>query len=222
MNRPPVRIAVFCSGSASSFRYLYENDQNCGTLYEFVGVFSDKPGVMGLEYAKAKGIPTAALDYSAWCGERGVRRSDLAARKEYFNKVVPFLAQWNAEAIMLSGCMLLITEPLLSMFEGYMLNVHPALLSLVDEEGKRKYTGLNVVARAIQAGDPTGSTVHIVTKEADMGPIVAESSALPYSVGTDPDEHQELMKKMCDGPAFATALSRLIRDGWPQRPWQVR
>jgi phosphoribosylglycinamide formyltransferase-1 len=111
---------------------------------------------------------------------------------------------------MLSGFMLIVTDPLLSEFEGRILNVHPALLSLEDEKGKRKYTGLNVVARAMQAGDPTGSTVHIVTGEPDMGPIVAESLPLPYQSTDSPHDHQELMKTACDGPVFRIALEKVV------------
>ncbi len=116
--------------------------------------------------------------------------------------------------------MYLISDPLLSLFPGRILNVHPAFLSILTPDGKRKYTGLNVVARAMEAGDPTGSTVHIVTREPDMGPIVAESVALPYQQGTDPRMHQDHMKTACDGPAFAIALEKLISQGWPTISWR--
>lgn len=70
-------------------------------------------------------------------------------------------------------------------------------------------------------GDPTGSTVHIVTKEPDMGPIVIESQSLSYQAGDDPDGHQSRMKEACDGPAYMAALKKLIADGWPGVPWSA-
>ena len=217
----PVRIAVLCSGSASSFRWLHEHDPNFGKTYEIVGVFANSADSTGIEYAKEHGIPTAIIDFKEWREKNGFKFGDPAGRSQYFLEIFHIVRGiWNAEAIILSGFMLLVSDPLFSGYEGKAVNVHPALLSLLDEGRKRKYTGLNTVARAMRAGDPTGSTVHLITREADLGPIVAESDPLPYRSGDDPDAHQEEMKTVCDGPAFQTALERLIASGWPGVPWK--
>ena len=216
----PIKIAVLCSGGASSFRWLCEHDPNFGVAYEIVGVFANDESSTGIEYAEKHGMPIAVFDFREWRKEHGFAFSDPEGRKQYFEKVLGIVRGWGAEAVILSGFMLLVADPLYSAYEGKMVNVHPALLSLLDEEGKRKYTGLNTVARAMSAGDPTGSTVHIIVREADLGPIVAESEPLPYQPGDDPDAHQEAMKAACDGPAFQTALERLIASGWPDVPWK--
>ena len=217
----PIRVAVLCSGSASSFRYLYENDPKYGVLYKFVGVFSDVPDCKGIMYARDRGIPTASLDFKTWRKEHGVAFTDLERRKEYFSKAAELIVwPWKPEALMLSGFMLRLTEPFFFHFAGRMLNVHPARLSIQNEWGGRKYTGLDVVRRAIEAGDPTGSTVHIVTEEPDMGPIIVETKPLPYEPGVDPAEHQERMKTACDGPAYKMAFETLIEQDWPAKPWR--
>jgi phosphoribosylglycinamide formyltransferase-1 len=218
----PARGAMFCSGGASSFRFIHQRDPNFGKRYEFVGAFSDVPGSSGIAYARDLGIPTHVLDFRAWCRESGVARTDLEGRKPFFAQVLRVIAEWEPSFIMLSGFMLILTEPLLSAFEGCIVNVHPAFLSLLDAAGRRKYVGTNTVARAMAALDPTGSTVHIVTREPDMGPIVAESAALPYWQGDDPGRHQEQMKLFCDGPAFQQAFDKLIGSGWPVAPWRPR
>ena len=214
-----VRIAAFCSGSASSLRFLREKDPNCGVRYRFVGVFSDVPGCSGIAYARRADIPTTTLDFKEWCTRHEIRRTDLEGRKAFFDEVLRLLMPWEPEAIMLSGFMLILTEPLLSAFEGCTVNVHPALLRLLDAVGRRKYTGLNVVARTMAAGDLLGSTVHIVTKEPDTGPLVAESESYPYRPDDKPDDVQEAMKEKCDGPAYQRAFERLIPAGWPRVPW---
>jgi folate-dependent phosphoribosylglycinamide formyltransferase PurN len=54
-----------------------------------------------------------------------------------------------------------------SKFPAPMINVHPSLLP--------KYKGLNVVERAMEAGETvTGCTVHYVTEELDGGTIIAQ------------------------------------------------
>lgn len=219
-SKDPVQITVLGSGSMSSLRWLAENDPNFGKSYEIVGAFSDVPKSSGLEYAQGRDIPIEFLDFKKWCKRLGVKKKDLWAREAYFGHVLIELARWNADAVLLSGFMLIVTNPVLSAYAGKILNVHPALLSILDEEGERKYTGFNVVKRAMKNGDPTGSTVHIVTEKADMGPIVAESEPLPYEPGTDPADHQDRMKTVCDGPAYQMALEKLIGAGWPEEAWQ--
>lgn len=208
------KCAVLCSGSASSLRYLYESDPNYSSTYRVIGLLSSKKNASGLEYARRRSIETVVADFDEWRQDRGVTYGDLEARKDYFAIIAAAMEVWQPDFIILSGFMLLVTDPLYSKFKGRILNVHPALLSLEDEAGKRKYTGLNVVARAMTAGDPTGSTVHIVTREPDMGPIVAESEPLPYQAGDDPAVHQDRMKIACDGPAFAVALEKLLASDW--------
>lgn len=219
MRSSPVRVIAIGSGSMSSFRYVHANDPNYGKTYKVVGVFCDVVGEKGVAYAKKAGIPTVEMSFEDWRNQRGIRRTDIKAREPYFAEVLRYIKRWDPEAIMLSGCMLIVTDPLYAAFAGRMLNVHPALLSILDENGMRKYRGTNVVARAMQDGALTGSTVHLVTPEPDMGPIVAESAPLPYEEGDKPAAHQERMKTACDGPAFQAAFETLIASGWPEKSW---
>lgn len=218
MTTLPARGVVLCSGSASSLRFLAARDPNFGKLYQITGLFADTTGASGLEFAQGLNIPTDMLDFHAWRKKNGVARMDLDGRERYFTEVLERIRPWQPDFFILSGLMRRITNPLLSDFEGRILNVHPALLS-IEVGGKRTYTGLHVVERAMRAGDPTGSTVHLVTDEPDTGPIVAVSSPLPYQEGDDPDAHQERMKTACDGPAFKAALEKLIENGWPTVAW---
>ena len=66
---------------------------------------------------------------------------------------------------MLAGYMRVIKNP--AAFPAPIINVHPSLLP--------KYKGLNVVERAMEAGDKeTGCTVHYVNEELDGGEIILQ------------------------------------------------
>ncbi len=216
------RGVVFCSGGASSLVYLREHDPNFGETYKIVGVLSDKPGTEGITYARKHGFPVQEFNYQHWCKEVGVTTKNLKARERFYLIILLFLRNtWAPDFIILSGFDWLIIKPLIEAFPGRILNVHPALLNILDENGKRKYIGnKGVVARTMEAGDLTGSTVHIVEPEADMGPIVMLSDPLPYKKGDDPKTHQDLMKMACDGPAYQAALEKLISAGWPRVMWK--
>ncbi len=62
------------------------------------------------------------------------------------------------------------------------VNVHPGDLRAVDENGRRKYTGLGWIptARAILNGEESAhSTTHLVTEKLDGGPIARVSAPVP-------------------------------------------
>ena len=81
------------------------------------------------------------------------------------DKMIELFKAWRVDLIILAGYMRVIKNP--AAFPAPMINVHPSLLP--------KYKGLNVVERAMEAGDTvTGCTVHYVTEELDGGTIIAQ------------------------------------------------
>ena len=80
---------------------------------------------------------------------------------------------WGVDLVILAGYMRVLKNP--SGFPCPIINVHPSLLP--------KYKGLNVVERAMEAGEEkTGCTVHYVNEELDGGEIImqAEVEIMPY------------------------------------------
>ena len=80
---------------------------------------------------------------------------------------------WRVDLIVLAGYMRVIKNP--SAFPAPIINIHPSLLP--------KYKGLNVVERAMEAGEEkTGCTVHYVNEELDGGEIImqAEVDIMPH------------------------------------------
>ena len=203
------KIVVLFSGSASSLRYLSENDKNYGKNYEVICGISNKKETKGEIFCKEKGIPFIQFNTKNFCLKNGYegKLCDMPAslRIEYFKEMLNLIGPLRPDLIILSGFMLEITKPLL----GYcpIINVHPADLTIKGKDKKPKYTGDDAVRLAIEDGQRyTASTIHFVEKEVDCGRIICISESLAVEKGIDPSEHQEKMKVMCDGPAYREAL----------------
>ena len=93
----------------------------------------------------------------------GIPHCYINAKDE--NNMIELFKTWRVDLIVLAGYMRIIKNP--AAFPAPMINVHPSLLP--------KYKGLNVVERAMEAGEEvTGCTVHYVTEELDGGTIIAQ------------------------------------------------
>ena len=81
------------------------------------------------------------------------------------DKMIELFKTWRVDLIILAGYMRVIKNP--SDFPCPIINIHPSLLP--------KYKGLNVVQRAMDAGElTTGCTVHYVNEELDGGEIIMQ------------------------------------------------
>ena len=107
------------------------------------------------------------------------------------------------ELICLAGFMRLLTPAFVLRWQGRMLNIHPALLP--------SFPGLDAHGQALKAGVKiSGATVHLVTPEADAGPIVAQA-AVP--VGDD-DTAETLAARILEVEHHIYPLAlRLLAEG---------
>ena len=124
--------------------------------YEVVLVASNKPHAEGLDWARAKGLPTWAWD------SKGVD-------KEEFDRVMSAaLADHDIGTIALAGFMRILSPWFIDEWRGRVLNIHPSLLP--------KYRGLDTHQRALDAKDHAGGcSVHIVTEELDAGDVLGQA-----------------------------------------------
>ncbi len=82
--------------------------------------------------------------------------------------IIDVMRAWKVDLIVLAGWMRIVTSKFIDSFPDRIINIHPSLLP--------KYKGLNVVQRALDAGDEqTGCTVHYVTEELDSGAIIHQA-----------------------------------------------
>lgn len=150
--RDQKRVAILISGRGSNMRALVEGADG----YDVALVASNKPHAAGLDWARARGIPTWTWD------SKGVDR-------EEFDRVLgAALDDHHVGTIALAGFMRILTPAFVTEWSGRIVNIHPSLLP--------KYRGLDTHARAIEAGDSvSGCSVHIVTEELDAGDVLGQA-----------------------------------------------
>lgn len=97
--------------------------------------------------------------------------SDKGGESEADEKLHAALVEAGVELVILSGYLRRLGPKTLSIFEGRILNVHPALLP--------RYGGVGMYGRKVHqavldAREPvTGATIHLVDAEYDHGRIIA-------------------------------------------------
>lgn len=148
----PRRVAILISGRGSNMRALVDRAEG----YEVVLVASNKPHAEGLDWARARGIPTWTFD------------SREVERAAFDTLLADALDDHAVGTIALAGYMRILTPDFIRRFAGRIVNIHPSLLP--------KYRGLDTHQRALDAGDSvSGCTVHVVTEELDAGTILGQA-----------------------------------------------
>ena len=140
-----MRLGVMCSGNGTNFENIVTNPL-CNTNEVVVMIHNTKK-CGAVERAAKFGIPHVRVPH----------------KDE--DKMIEMFKVWRVDLIVLAGYMRVIKNP--AAFPAPIINVHPSLLP--------KYKGLNVVERAMEAGEEeTGCTVHYVNEELDGGEIILQ------------------------------------------------
>ena len=140
-----MRLGIMCSGNGTNFENIVTNP-----------LCSKHEVVLMIHNTKQCGAVTSAAKF-------GIPHVRVPHKDE--EKMIELFKVWRVDLIILAGYMRVIKNP--SAFPCPIINVHPSLLP--------KYKGLNVVERAMEAGDlVTGCTVHYVNEELDGGEIIMQ------------------------------------------------
>jgi len=157
------RVAILISGRGSNMVALIQAAHLADFPAEIVLVVSNRADALGLEKAKASGIPTAVIESKPFGKDRAGFEAALQTT----------LDQHRVELICLGGFMRLFTGEFAHRWFGRMLNIHPSLLP--------SFPGLDPHGQALRAGVKiSGATVHFVIPETDAGPVVMQG-AVPVS-----------------------------------------
>lgn len=149
-----MKAVVLISGRGSNMEALLR----AGLPVEFAAVISNRPDAQGLAVARALGVAAEVVDHRSHDG----REAYDAALAEAVDRHAPDL-------VVLAGFMRVLTDAFVRRYEGRMINIHPALLPA--------FPGLHTHRRALQAGVRLhGCTVHFVTPEVDVGPIIVQAA----------------------------------------------
>ncbi|MEG2630589.1 MAG: phosphoribosylglycinamide formyltransferase, partial [Comamonas sp.] len=161
-------IVILISGGGSNMAAIVQTARQqdwARTLNARVAaVISNKADAKGLEFARQHGIATDVLDHKTF-----------ASREAFDARLSEVIDQYQPALVVLAGFMRILTPGFVNHYAGRLVNIHPSLLPA--------FTGLHTHQRAIDAGCKfAGATVHEVTAELDVGPIL-EQAVVPVLEG---------------------------------------
>ena len=131
-------------------------------------MLSNKADAQGLVLARAQGIATEVLDHKPF-----------ESREAFDAALAAAIDRYEPALVVLAGFMRILSSGFVAHYAGRLVNIHPSLLPA--------FTGLHTHQRAIDAGCRfAGCTVHQVTAELDLGPIV-DQAVVPVLPGDTAD-----------------------------------
>ena len=154
-------IVILISGGGSNMAAIVKTAQQeqWERAYgvRIAAVVSNKADAKGLVFARDHGIATAVLDHKAF-----------ESREAFDAALAQAIDQYQHALVVLAGFMRILTPGFVEHYAGRLINIHPSLLPA--------FTGLHTHQRAIDAGCKfAGVTVHQVTAELDVGPILDQA-----------------------------------------------
>lgn len=161
------RITVLVSGRGSNLGALVASERAGALKGTVTHVISNRPGAGALDLAREHGIATSVIDHR-----------DFASRDAFDAALVAEIDRTDPDLVVLAGFMRVLGRAAVEHYAGRLVNIHPSLLPA--------YPGLHTHRRALADGVAMhGCTVHFVTPEVDVGPIIAQSA---LAVHRDDDE----------------------------------
>ncbi|MDD3017626.1 MAG: phosphoribosylglycinamide formyltransferase [Comamonas sp.] len=165
-------IVILISGGGSNMAAIVRAAQQGDWAQQYgarvAAVISNKADAKGLQFAQEHGIATAVLDHKAF-----------ASREDFDAALAQQIDTHQPHLVVLAGFMRILTPGFVAHYAGRLLNIHPSLLPA--------FPGLHTHQRALDAGCKfAGCTVHQVTQELDVGPIL-EQAVVPVLPGDTAD-----------------------------------
>jgi phosphoribosylglycinamide formyltransferase-1 len=161
------RITVLVSGRGSNLGALLAAERAGAFDGSVTQVISNRPDAGALAIAREHGIATAVVDHRAF-----------ATRDAFDTALCAAIDRSEPDLVVLAGFMRVLGADAVERYRGRLVNIHPSLLPA--------YPGLHTHRRVLEDGATIhGCTVHFVTPEVDVGPIIAQSA---LSVRDDDDE----------------------------------
>lgn len=161
-------IVILISGRGSNMEAIVDALAAERWPARIAAVISNRPDAAGLAFAASRGVATAVVNHR-----------DYADRDAFDAKLRETIDGFSPDLVVLAGFMRVLTSGFVEHYRARMLNVHPSLLP--------SFPGLKTHARALEAGVKLhGATIHFVTADLDLGPIVLQG-AVPVRAGDTPD-----------------------------------
>ena len=167
------RVVLMASGSGTLAQAILDAAESRG--YTVVALLTDQPQAPVVSRALEAGVLAHIVPVQ-----------DYATRAAWDERVAAVLAAMEPDLVVSAGFMRVLAPTVVDAFAGRIINSHPSLLPL--------FPGAHAVADALAAGvEVTGTTVHIVDRGVDTGPVLAQVQ-VPVQPGDTVDSLHERIK----------------------------
>lgn len=113
--------------------------------------------------------------------ENGSYRN-LRDREDYDRANADLFQSLQTDFLFLLGYPYVLTEAMTESFAERIIAVHDADLTRLDDDGRRRFTGLHAVREAVLASEPdTRNSLYFVTPEVGRGPLFLQSERYPIA-----------------------------------------
>jgi phosphoribosylglycinamide formyltransferase-1 len=169
-------IAIFASGSGTNYEAIMEHVESGDIKANVVLMATDHEDAYVVTRAKNHNTPIFVINYKG------------RKKEEYEAELVDKLKELKVDLIVLAGYMRFCGKVLLDAYEGYIINIHPALLPA--------FKGAHGIEDAYNYGVKVfGVTVHYVDSGVDSGKIIAQR-AFDYTEGETLEEVEARIHKI--------------------------
>lgn len=156
------RIVILISGRGSNMAAILDSDLSV----EVAAVISNRGDSQGLATARARGIPSLAVEHA-----------NYPSREAFDAALAERIDEFRPDFVILAGFMRILGDDFVRRHAGRLVNIHPSLLP--------SFPGIRTHRRALEEGVKLhGCTVHFVTEKLDHGAIIIQA-AVPVLDGDD-------------------------------------
>lgn len=149
-------IVILISGKGSNLKVILEAQRQQSWDAKVTRVFCNRMDAQGITIAESFGVPVTTLN-----------PQDFPTREAFDECLLAKIQFEEPDLVVLAGFMRILSREFVDYFAGRLINIHPSLLP--------SFPGLNTHQAALKAGVKWhGATVHFVTAELDVGPIIAQ------------------------------------------------
>ncbi len=187
-----MKLVVLVSGSGTTLQNLIDRIRDGRLKATITGVVSSKPGVLGVERARAAGIPVAVVEPKP--------------RETFSDRVFAAVRGFEPDLVCLAGWLHLVKIP--PDFHRKVLNIHPSLLPAFGGQGMY---GRHVHEAVLAAGvTVSGCTVHYADDTYDTGPIVLQREVPVLPDDTPETLAARVFEAECE--AYPAAIEKLRNE----------
>jgi phosphoribosylglycinamide formyltransferase-1 len=161
------KIVILISGRGSNLEAILAAQALTTLQAQIVQVICNRPKAPGIDIAAKYDVPVTIIDHEHY-----------ASRSLYDKILLETTLSFQPDLVVLAGYMRILSSDFVQKLDSKLINIHPSLLP--------SFPGLRTHAAALRCGVKWhGATVHFVTEDLDVGPIIAQGIVPVYPEDTE-------------------------------------